>query len=266
MKNKKPVIGVTGPDKGGGAAWFFTSLSIRMAGGKPKRITPLKPAHIDEIDGLILGGGADVDPQRYGEIRKEDLLSNEETKGRSFISWIELILSIILYPILLVFRKIYSSKSVPIDKERDKLEFTLLEKAVERKMPIMGICRGMQLINTFFKGTLFQDIKEFYVETPQVTSIFPKKKILVAPESCMYDILGALKCSVNGLHNQAIKETGEGIVIVAKEPNEVVQGIEHTGFPLLIGVQWHPEYLIQKRRQRSIFKRIVQEARTIKSE
>ncbi|MGK7391113.1 MAG: gamma-glutamyl-gamma-aminobutyrate hydrolase family protein [Candidatus Cyclobacteriaceae bacterium M2_1C_046] len=264
MKNKKPVIGITGPDKGGGAAWFFTSLSIRIAGGKPKRITPSRPAKIKEIDGLILGGGADVDPERYGEIRKEDLLSDEETKGRSFINWVELILSIILYPIFLIFRKIYASKSVPMDKDRDELEFGLLKEAVNRNLPIIGICRGMQLINIHFNGSLHQDIKNFYVEVPQVTSIFPKKTILIAPDSCLAGVLKTLDCKVNALHNQAIKEPGEGIVIVAREPNDVVQGIEHTGFPFVIGVQWHPEYLIQKRKQRAIFKKLVHESKKVK--
>lgn len=265
IKKKKPVIGVTGPDKGGGAAWFFTRLSVWMAGGKPKRITPSHPASIDQIDGLILGGGADVDPERYGaEVKDEDLLSEEEVKGKTLLDWIELIFSIILYPVFLLFRKIYSSKSVPLDKSRDELEFGLLEEAVKRKMPIMGICRGMQLINIHFKGTLFQDIKDFYVETPQVTSIFPKKTILIAPDSCMHGVLKTLNCKVNALHNQAIKEPGNGIVIVAREPNDVIQGIEHRDFPFLIGVQWHPEYLVQLKKQRGIFKRIVSEAKIIK--
>lgn len=264
MKSKKPVIGVTGPDKGGKAAWMFTSLSIRLAGGKPKRITPSRPADINEVNGLILGGGADVDPERYGEIKEEDLLSEEDSQGKSFINWVELILSVILYPLFFILRKIYASKSVPIDKNRDTLEFELLNRAVENKLPIIGICRGMQLINIHFKGTLHQDIKSFYVETPQVMSIFPKKTILIAPNSCLGRVLNTLDCKVNALHNQAIKETGEGIVVVAREANDVVQGIEHTGFPFVIGVQWHPEYLIQKRKQRAIFKKLVHESRKIK--
>lgn len=263
MPKKRTVIGVTGPDKGGGAAWFFTRLSIWLQGGKARRITPSRPATIDEIQGLIIGGGADVDPERYGEDRDEDLLSEEKMKGRTFLDWIELFFSIILYPVLLIFRKIYASKSVPLDKNRDDLEFKLLKEAVEKKLPIMGICRGMQLINIHFKGSLYQDIKSFYEETPQVTSIFPKKTILIAPDSCLYSILNTFECKVNALHNQAIKETGEGIVVVAREPNNVVQGIEHRDFSFLIGVQWHPEYLVQLKKQRAIFTRIIEEAKNI---
>lgn len=261
MSNPKPNIGVTGPDQGGGAAWFFTRLSVWMAGGKARRITPSRPASIHDIDGLILGGGADVDPQRYGEVRKEYLLDEEEAKGKDLIDWIELLFSLILYPLLLLIRKIYSSKSAPVDKSRDELEFGLLNEATKKCLPIMGICRGMQLINIHFDGNLHQNIKNYYVETPQVTSIFPKKRVLIAPDSCLHSILQTMDCKVNGLHNQAIKEPGEGIAVVAREPNNVVQGIEHTDFPFLIGVQWHPEYLIQLRRQRAFFKRMVNEAK-----
>src|SRR5690606_1957248 len=65
INRKRPTIGVTGPDKGGGVAWFFTALSIRMAGGKPVRITPANPRTADGLQGLIIGGGADVDPSTY---------------------------------------------------------------------------------------------------------------------------------------------------------------------------------------------------------
>src|SRR3712207_6765139 len=67
----RPKIGVTGPDLGGGAAWFFTALSVRLAGGIPVRIRPSKPKSIDKLQGLIIGGGADVDPDTY---EKENVL------------------------------------------------------------------------------------------------------------------------------------------------------------------------------------------------
>lgn len=258
--SKKPIIGVTGPDKGGGAAWFFTRLQVKLAGGKARRITPSRPARIDEVDGLVIGGGADVDPERYGKVRDEDLLDQEEAKGKNFLDWVELVLSILLYPIFLIFRKIYSSKSVPLDKPRDELEFRLLKEAVNEGIPVMGICRGMQLMNIHLKGDLHQNIKNFYVETPQVTSIFPKKLILIAPDSCLYNVFQTTRVKVNALHNQAVDKLGDDVVVVAKEPNDVVQGIEYSRHPFMIGVQWHPEYLVQKRRQRALFRRLVEES------
>jgi len=66
---QRPVIGVTGPDEGGTGAWLFTALSVRLAGGKPVRVTVESPRNIDELDGLILGGGADVEPLKYGQER-----------------------------------------------------------------------------------------------------------------------------------------------------------------------------------------------------
>ncbi|MGF1671802.1 MAG: gamma-glutamyl-gamma-aminobutyrate hydrolase family protein [Balneolaceae bacterium] len=256
MFTEKPEIGVTGPDRGGLGAWIFTALSIRLAGGKPKRITPSKKLTINEIDGLILGGGADVSPDRYGEdqIKKEDFKKG----GRSFLEWV---LTILLFPVYIISRYILSTKTSPVDPERDELEFELLDGAVKQNKPVLGICRGMQLINIYFKGSLHQDIRNFYSETPQVASVFPKKKIAVKSGSQLEKILGTIHCHVNALHNQAIKVAGQGIRPVAREIHtDIIQAIEHDSLPNLIGVQWHPEYLIQIKQQRSIFRFMIDES------
>jgi len=119
----------------------------------------------------------------------------------------------------------------------------------------------MQLMNVHFKGTLHQDIRGFYGEKSQVSSIFPKKRVMIKDRSKLCEILKTDVCNVNALHNQAIDEPGEGLEIVARELNtEVRQAIEHTKMPFVIGVQWHPEYLIQIARQRNIFKELVKAA------
>src|SRR5690554_5012385 len=94
MFNKKPLIGITGPDKGGAAAWFFTALSIRLAGGKPIRITPGKPRNISDLHGLILGGGADVEPLKYNQerVEKTELAKDQ----RTLFEWV---LSILFFPV-----------------------------------------------------------------------------------------------------------------------------------------------------------------------
>ncbi|MDX1641148.1 MAG: type 1 glutamine amidotransferase [Balneolaceae bacterium] len=254
--SKRPVIGVCGPDEGGGFAWICTAVSIWMAGGKAKRIRPQKPVSIHQLDGIILGGGADIEPKKYGQERmvKGYLQKNK----RTIFEWI---LSIIFFPIYWIARYFQHTKKYPVDPERDKLEFALLEKALNQKKPVLGICRGMQLLNVHFGGSLHQDISGFYAEQPQISTIFPKKRIAITQGSKLEKLLQTDVCNVNGLHNQAIDKLGEGLRKTAKELNsDVWQAIEHADYSFLIGVQWHPEYLMQIARQRNIFKELVKEA------
>ena len=257
MFRKKPVIGVTGPDEGGTGAWLFKALSVRLAGGKPRRITVQNPAEIDEIDGLIIGGGADVEPLKYGQQRIEKAKLAKDS--RTIFEWI---LSILFFPIYWLARYFQHTKTAPIDTERDALELGLLAGALKDRKPVLGICRGMQLMNVHFKGSLHQDISGYYTETPQVASIFPKKRIEVQSGSLLAKILRTTVCNVNALHNQAIDNPGEGVKLVAKEKNtNIIQGLEHPDYPFVIGVQWHPEYLVQIRRQRRIFKELIDVAK-----
>lgn len=211
---------------------------------------------MDDLDGLMLGGGADIEPKKYGQERnvKAFLAKNK----RTIFEWI---LSIIFFPLYWLFRYFQHTKKYPVDLERDRLEFGLLEKALEQNKPVLGVCRGMQLINVHFGGSLYQDISGFYAEEPQIATIFPKKRITITPRSKMENLLQTDICNVNGLHNQAINELGKGLKKTAKELNsDVWQALEHTEYPFVIGVQWHPEYLVQIARQRNIFKELVKEA------
>ncbi|MEX0649051.1 MAG: type 1 glutamine amidotransferase [Balneolaceae bacterium] len=263
MFNKKPKIGITGPDKGGAAAWFFTALSIRLAGGKPVRIIPASPMEIDRLDGLIIGGGADVEPLTYNQERMEKTPAENKNK-RTFFEWI---LSILFFPVYWLVRYITHTKTAPIDPKRDELELNLIKNSLDQKKPVLGICRGMQLLNVYFRGTLHQDISGFYSEHPQISSIFPKKRITVLSGSLLQDLLKTNKCNVNALHKQAINKPGEGVEFTARELNtDIIQGIEHKEYPFVIGVQWHPEYLIQIKRQRNIFKELVRNAEYRNSE
>ena len=158
------------------------------------------PTPIDTgYDGLILCGGCDVDPQYY----------NEEMNG-----------------------------SENIDKERDEIEFALIKAYIDAGKPVFGICRGFQLINIYFGGTLYQDIKEADLhkrinDNDSVHSI----------TACKDGLIGRLygeEVSVNSSHHQALKDLGKGIKATAFWQNKYVEAIEHTSLPVF-GVQWHPE-------------------------
>lgn len=263
-RRTRPVIGVTGPDEGGAAAWWFTRFAVRRAGGRARRITPKRPADAAALDGLILGGGADVAPALYGEeapsladaVREDDRVEEDgrglRGLGRRLVSGLALVLRRILA------RKRPTSSG---DPGRDEIEVALIRQAEAEGKPVLGICRGAQLLNVQFGGTLHQDLEAFYVETPQIRTLRPRKRVEVEEGSLLSRIFGTRTCRVNALHRQAVDRLAEGLRVSAREPNGVVQAIEHPGRPFLLGVQWHPEYLPQVRRQRRLFEALVEEAR-----
>ncbi len=258
MARKRPLIGVTGPDKGGEAAWVFTKLAVRRAGGRARRITPKRPLGTATLDGLIIGGGADVDPELYGEERQEILPALREESRKSLSTRIR---NLVTFPVVLLARRLFSATTlVRKDEARDRLENDLIAGAMARHIPILGICRGAQLLNVYFGGSLHQDLVDFYTETPQIRTVLPKKKVLIAKGSHLSTILGTDACYVNAMHRQAVKKLGEEIAAVAREPNQVVQAIEHAKSPFVLGLQWHPEYMPQEEIQRRIFRALIAEA------
>lgn len=260
MSRNRPNIGVTGPDEGGRAAWWFTWFAVFIHGGRAIHIRPEDGIPDADIHGLIIGGGADINPTYYGSEEVRDLLSeDQEVSGiRQFFIYLA---TIFFFPIIYLIRKLFSTSSAGIDKERDELEFTVLEEALSKGIPVLGICRGAQLINIHLGGTLHGDISNYYTERPQVKTVWPKKKVQLAKESTLHRILGHQYVWINALHNQAVDTLGNDLEIVAREDNGVVQAIEHKSRKFVLGVQWHPEYMPQIPPQRRIFKTLVEEAR-----
>ena len=149
-----------------------------------------------------------------------------------------------------------------MDRERDAFERELLAAFLERDRPVLGICRGAQLINIALGGTLHQDLSDFYREVPRVRTVLPRKAVEVAAGTRLAAALGvAGTVYVNGLHHQAIDELGEGLAVAAREQAGVVQAVEGAGEHFVLGVQWHPEYLPHLHAQRRVFRALVEACR-----
>jgi putative glutamine amidotransferase len=216
-------IGVTGPDRGVFIAWNFTRLALYVSEATAVRITPSHPADIEKLDGLVIGGGADIDPSLYGERRH--------------------------------------IRTVHIDHKRDKMEWALLEKALAKKIPVLGICRGMQMIDIFLGGTLYPDLNDLDLKFSYERSPFPHRIVYIKPRTKLHRILRVSKCEVNSIHHQAVRKLGRGSRISAEDDNKITQAIEHETYPFLLGVQWHPEYMPQSAIQRRLFKALVDQAK-----
>lgn len=255
----RPRVGVTGPDRGGAVAWELTRLALRRAGGKAIRITPSSPRAIEDVDALVIGGGADIDPAIYGEEQETFARVLKKSKESVDRNWTPA-LSLLLAPAIFVTRKVFERHTaIGHDTERDSLEMMLIDDALKRDLPILGICRGAQLLNVCLGGSLHQDVADFYVEKPQLRSVLPRKVVNIAAGSHLARVIGAAPCSVNALHHQAIDDgdLGRDVAIVAREDNGIVQGIEVKHARFAIGVQWHPEYIPQHRRQQALFEALV---------
>lgn len=263
----RPKIGITGPDKGGDIPWFFTAMAVWLSGGRPVRIMPSSPKKNVKVHGLILGGGADIDSATYHtrDIIEDYLNSTIKNKKIKFYKRMLSFIKFFYFPLLLLLRILFSRKSSKPDKNREKLEFHYLDKAIQLGIPVLGICRGMQLINVMFKGSLFEDIKSYYYEEPYKQSILPFKSVILDEHSKLSTILQHNSIYVNALHHQAIDKIGNGLRVAGREKNQIIQAIEGDGHQLLIGVQWHPEYLFYRKEQMRIFKALSRNAGINKS-
>lgn len=222
----RPVIGITGSNSRFPIAWWATKFAVKMAGGIPIRLTPknFKKHKKEYFQGIIIGGGSDIQPSLY----KED-----------------------------------DESATMLDIERDAFEIKMIEHALDANTPILGICRGAQLINIVLKGTLYLDISKIRKHTSNRRTIFPTKQAFIEDDSILLGITGSNKIKINSLHHQAIHKLGEGLKAVAKDKDDIIQAIEHPKHRFLIGVQWHPEYLTYMSRQFNIIKSLVNKAASI---
>ena len=162
---------------------------------------------LDNCDGLMLSGGTDVDPELFGEVPHTAL-------GR-------------------------------VDGPRDPFEITLAREAVRRDMPVLGICRGLQVLNVAMGGTLIQDIPSDVPGAARHEAgenrVEIAHEVAIEPGSKLAELLSATRVGVNSFHHQAAKRIGDGLTVSASSPDGIVEGLEMRGRSFVVAVQWHPE-------------------------
>ncbi|MBQ0758564.1 MAG: putative glutamine amidotransferase [Zhongshania sp.] len=217
----KPLIGVTGDDTNLPLAWWFIRWALWRCGAVAYRLTPQRCEIPDQLDGIIISGGDDIDQRLYMPDAPD---------------------------------------TAPINRERDRFEMMALEHSLAKDLPILGICRGAQLFNIVLGGTLYTDLREHRRLTSNKRMLIPRKTLTVDTQSSLYKILGSEHCHINSLHHQAIHKLGEGLHIAGRDADNIIQAVEAPSHRCRIGVQWHPEYLPFQARQLHIFKHLVASA------
>jgi len=215
---KSPVIGVTGAARYWAPAWWCTRIALRLAGASALRISIRHEIGQTPLDALVIGGGNDISPEHYnGDI----------------------------------------SAPVKADPERDKLEIRWIEYALNHQIPLLGICRGAQLINVVLGGTLHQDIRSLRKLTYNRPGLLPTKQVKLTTDSLIAQVCTTTKLRVNSLHHQAVRTEGNNLMATGKDLDGIVQAIEASDNRNIIGVQWHPEYLFYLPAQLALFKWLV---------
>lgn len=171
------------------------------------------------------------------------------------------LVGLVLAPVLFVVRGLLAARPHGADAARDRLELGLLDYAEKHDLPVLGICRGAQLMNLSQGGSLLRNVSSFYTERPRLYTTLPRREVRITEGSRLRRALGVSRTRVNSLHFHAVDQPGAEIDIVAREPSGVNQAIEHHNRRFWIGVQWHPEYLPQLRVQQRLFSALVGEAR-----
>jgi putative glutamine amidotransferase len=171
----------------------------------------------ERLDGVFLPGGVDMDPQQYGESR---------------------------LPVCGV-----------TDLDRDRVEVALVRWAMEERKPVLAVCRGVQVLNVAAGGTLYQDLAD-WCDAAIKHDYWPNEprqrtdlvhEVIVEPQTQLASIMGAGRGTVNSMHHQGIKHLAPGLVVNARAPDGLIEGVEgqdDDGF--LLGVQWHPEELVER--------------------
>ena len=219
---KKPLIGLTPSHdtENQDIKMRPTYLRALKAAGAIPVVMPLEIQGEDlkqlakELDGFIFTGGPDVHPFLFGE----------ETQAHCG----------------------------NVSEERDKMELALLPFILEQRKPILGICRGIQVLNIAMGGTIWQDIasmtsSDFPIAHSQPFAYhLPSHTVSLTEGSLLKELSERDTLRVNSMHHQAVKDLAPGLMASAYSPDQLIEALEMPGYPFFVGVQWHPEYLWEK--------------------
>jgi putative glutamine amidotransferase len=208
------------------------ATSVELAGGMPLLLpyrtdTSLVSEIVDALDGILFSGGADLDPTTYGETP---------------------------HP-----------KIEPIDPLREKFERALLAEVERRRMPVLGICLGSQLMNLHRGGSLVQFLPDLpgdrEIEHRMMGDWGRRHQVKLVPGTQAAERIGHTDVIVNTSHKQAVARLGQGLRVIATSPDGVIEGTEDPSFPLFMGVQWHPERMHAEPDQLALFRLLVDKSR-----
>ena len=231
-----PIIGITTWRKRDPQNYPFFHLAeayieaLTQAGASPLLIPlSLSEDNLDNLlscfDGIVFSGGEDISPEVYGAPHSPEIKE--------------------------------------IDSDRDRLELSLFRLVQERRTPFLAICRGMQLVNVAQGGTLHADIGSCYAGAlkhdfmEKYPRNFLAHEIQLEPNSHLANILECTSLEVNSIHHQAVDKLGFGLKAVAHSLDGLVEAIELPDYPFGLGVQWHPECLLELPEMRQLFKSFV---------
>lgn len=225
----KPIIGITTQTLEAvpgqlPRCWVMSQryVNVLVAAGAVPWVIPLVAcesalrAIYEQLDGVFLPGGVDLDPSTYGE-------DPHALCG-------------------------------PVDRDRDRVELTLVRWATADRKPLLAVCRGVQVVNVAFGGALYQDLgaqhdgamKHDYFPSQGYPRDALTHDVRIVPGTRLAEVLGAPAVRVNSMHHQGIRALAPGLVANAFAPDALTEGVEAPDQPFLLGVQWHPEELADR--------------------